>query len=235
LTCEVKNLTNSTGYTFAIVARNIVGPGAAAVTSKVTPVAAVTPAPPSEPRDLAGEGADRSIVVSWKKPTSSGTQPITEYKVVAKPGGASCTVVPNSSDRTFTCTITGLDNGSDYTLTATAKNSVGLSPKATAGPATPATVPSKVRDLVIDGVTSKGVSLSWKAPLDNGGAKVTGYRVRYQPENATSDIFTFYADVTTTSVVVKGLTKGRWFFSVRAINVAGTGAFVVTTKAAKVL
>ena len=92
---------------------------------------AKVPNPPAAPTANAGNG---QAVVSWVAPASM--TPITDYRVTASPGGASCTVLA------LTCTISGLTNGTAYTFKVQAENAAGWgSPSAASAPVTPLAPP----------------------------------------------------------------------------------------------
>jgi hypothetical protein len=76
-------------------------------------------------------GGDASIAVTWQASQSDGGSAITGYTATATPGGATCSTV------SLTCTITGLTNGTTYTVAVTATNAAGASSPASAGPVTP--------------------------------------------------------------------------------------------------
>ena len=65
--------------------------------------------------------ASGTAVVVWTAPMSSGGKPISLYTVTSSPGGITAT-----TNGTF-ATVTGLTNGTPYTFTVTATNSVGTS------------------------------------------------------------------------------------------------------------
>jgi hypothetical protein len=70
------------------------------------------------------------------------------------------------------------------------------------------------------------VSLSWTAPLRNGGASITDYAVQYSSDNGNT--WTTFSDGTSssTSATVTGLTNATAYkFRVAAINSAGTGQY----------
>jgi hypothetical protein len=78
-------------------------------------------------------GSDASVAVSWTAPTSDGGAPITAYTVTASPGGATC-----STSGALSCTVTGLTNGTAYTFTVRATNSIGTGPASSpSAPVTP--------------------------------------------------------------------------------------------------
>ena len=60
------------------------------------------------------------IDVAWAAPQSDGGAAITGYTATALPGGATCTTTTATK-----CTIANLENGTAYTVTVTATNSIG--------------------------------------------------------------------------------------------------------------
>jgi hypothetical protein len=59
-----------------------------------------------------------AATVSWQAPADPGSAPVTSYRVVATPGGGTCFTTTTS------CTVDGLEPGTAYTFTVTARNSV---------------------------------------------------------------------------------------------------------------
>lgn len=96
--------------------------GARQVSFSPPPTPTPTPVyPPSAPREVTAEPGDASATVSWQAPASSGSFPVTNYLVVAEPGGATCLVAaPETS-----CEISGLRNGQSYSFTVQALNGAG--------------------------------------------------------------------------------------------------------------
>ncbi len=205
-------LANGTPYTFTVSAGNPAGRGPESLPSE-----AVVPSPadaPMEPAALLTVPLDRRIDVQWVAPSDGGA-PITGYRVTAEPGGHSMNV---AADTTVTA-LTGLTNGTAYTVRVVALNAAGTSsaaertgvqPAAARPPAVPTDLRAAVRG-------TGAVEVRWNAPVDTGTSAVTGYTVTATPGGQT-------VSVTGTTATVSGLDPAvRYQFTVAARNSAGTG------------
>jgi hypothetical protein len=85
-----------------------------------------SPIPPSEARDVTATPGDRSAVVSWLPPISSGSFRVTTYEVVMNGSDPVC-LVPASTDDTQSCSVEDLINGEEYTFTVRALSGAGWS------------------------------------------------------------------------------------------------------------
>lgn len=119
-------------------------------------------------------------------------------------------------------TISGLTNGTSYSVVIRGVNDVGDGSASNAVTATPASPPSEPRTVITTGGNASAV-VSWLAPSDNGGATVTGYTATAYNAAASGSVVSSCSTVLTTCTIT-GLTNGTaYYVSVAAINAAGTG------------
>lgn len=182
---------------------------AASAVSVAPAVAAAPPGPPTAAAATAGNG---QAAVTWKAPADDGGESITGYTVTSTPGTLTCTTA------SLGCSVSGLTNGTSYTFTVTATNSVGPGPASTpTAPVTPRTVPGAPTG-VTGAAGNARVVVSWRQPATTGGDSITLYEATANPGGATC------RSRTTLSCTVTGLTNGQTYtFTVTAANGAGTG------------
>ena len=169
----VGGLSNGTPYRFTVTAANVAGTGpasaySAVVTPRTTPDAAtIGTATP----------AATSVKVTFTRPASTGGVALTGYLVRAYVGGVLAKTLAVSPTAT-TATVSGLVNGTAYTVTVAAKNVAGEGPaSAASNEVTPTAKPGVVR--TVKAVAGSGsASVTWLAPLSDGGSAITGYTVR---------------------------------------------------------
>jgi len=195
-------LTNGTKYAFEVRAVNSRGNGSA-----IEVITSPKPAPTTV-RNLNALENDQSVDISWDAPTS-GT--FTGYWVSLD--GTNWTNVGMNTSYTFT----GLDNGMEYTIYVCAVNVGAQSPNATVK-ATPATTPDVPQSLSVT-VSDGDVTLTWNAPLDDGGSAITKYQVSLDGQPWID------VDAADTEYLFAGLDNGTEYeFAVRAVNAKGEGA-----------
>ena len=166
--------------------------------------------PPGPPTNVTAQPWNQAAFVSWAAPFATGGAVITGYTATASSGGASCTTT------SLSCVIPGLANGVTYTVVVRATNVNGAGPGSSPPvPVTPRTVPTAPSVTSI--VPGPGeVTVTWAAPLDDGGAAITSYTVS-APGAATVTV-----DGSARSVTVTGLANGAsYYFQVIATNAAG--------------
>jgi len=181
----------------------------------------VTAAPPDPPTSVHGTPANGAVKVAWTAPAFTGGLPITGYTVRASPGAATC------ATSVLTCTVPGLANGHPYTFRVTAHTASLTSVSSAPSPAiVPRTVPGTPR--APTAVPLNGAaSLTWVAPISNGGSAIITYAVVASPGGRACT-----AAGSVLHCTVTGLTNGvSYRFSVKAVNAAGSGAASPLTSA----
>jgi hypothetical protein len=224
----VTGLTNGTGYTFQVAARNAVNLGpASAPTAAVTPVAA-----PDAPTISVAVAGDGWASVSWTPPRNTGGAPIQGYLVRTYLAGSASVVGEQTVGADVTRhTVSGLVNGTAYQFEVRAANGVGEGPSTgrsntvtpvAAGTASAGTVP----DAPTVGRPARGnasVSVTWAPPATTGGGPVTEYRVEVFRSGVL--VMTVAAPATSRTARVTGLRNGTAYtFRVVALNVHGASA-----------
>ena len=202
----VTGLTNGTAYTFTVTAKNVMGTsGESSVSNAVTPATV-----PGAPTNVAANAGNGQATVTFEAPISDGGSTITEYTVTSNPGSHTQTGASSP------ITVTGLTNGTAYTFTVTASNSVGPSGASLASSViTPmATVPGVPTNVTANAGNGQA-TVTFEAPISDGGYSITGYTVTSNDgliQNGASS-----------PITVTGLTNGTAYtFKVTATNALGT-------------
>lgn len=160
-------------------------------------------------------GGDGTATFRWQPPATNG-KPITGYSVVVTPG----VTVPSSctSAGAVSCTLTGLTNGTAYTITVAAENMRGRGTASVpSDPITPYGTPGQpvVTATVSSPWAPSGViQASWAKVNAAGGSTTYYWSVSNGQSGTTSG---------TTTPQITGLEAGPYTFTVYAKNSAATG------------
>ena len=174
-------LTNGTGYTLTVKAKNALGYSQATSFSLATPVSV-----PSAPAQPSVSGSSDSVTATWTAPATGGSA-ITGYKLYLLNSGVASASDLTVDSGTLTKTFSGLSDGS-YTVQGIAANSIGDSPR------------SNQSNAVALG-SSLSQSITFNAPADKtlpGSFTLTA--------TATSGLAVSFASTTSATCTVSGST-----------------------------
>lgn len=102
-------------------------PGTSSQGAPVIEVTYAPPVAPESPRDISADAADSGAAVTWSSPRYSGySGDIDEYRITARnPDG---TIAVQATSQSTSVDLTGLSNGTTYTIEVSAKTAHGESP-----------------------------------------------------------------------------------------------------------
>ena len=219
-------LTNGTTYSYRVRANNSIGSGAASIVATTTPFTT-----PGAPRNVASFVGDKEVVLSWSAPSNTGGSAITGYVVQQSTNGTTWTTVDTPS--VASTVISGLTNGTNYSFRVFAVNAAvtnvnniatsgaTASTVVTAMPKTTASAPRALTPVAGD----RQITLTWTAPVDNGGVALTGYAVQRSADGGRTWTNALTTGPSTVTATITGLSNGvAYVFRVAATNSAGTGA-----------
>jgi hypothetical protein len=201
------SLSNGVNHAIYVRAINLGGPG------EPTLVYGKPRTTPGQVTGLSASPASRSVRLTWNAPDFDGGAPITSYTAVGRVNGQTDSFVCTST--TTSCVLTGLSNGTTYSIKVYAENLVGAGPTRSVS-ATPVGRPEPPQSVVaLPG--DRQVTVSWQ-PGTNGGSPITGYTATANPSGQTC---TTSGQLT---CQISNLTNGSSYsISVASRNVYGLG------------
>lgn len=178
---------------------------------------------PDVPLSPIAASGNAEAVISFTPPVFDGGSAITSYTATSNPEGIT------GSSLTSPVTVTGLTNGTEYTFTVVATNIIGTSmassPSNFVIPVTIPDAPTGVTAIAGD----KKVTLSWIAPLNNGGTDIVDYIIEYKL--SADSIWSIFSKPISplTTIIVTGLTNNLSYdFRVSAVNIVGQSLVDIT-------
>jgi len=207
----VTGLTNGVAYRFYVVATNANGTSSLSSTFAGPFTPATIPDPPTNVTAIRGNA---QAIVQFAPPLNNGGDAVIDYTATATDGTNTYTSPAGASSP---LTITGLTNGTIYTVTVRARNSKGSSiPSDVSNTVTPATVPESPTMVSATAGNSQAV-VSFLAPANNGSG-ITSYTVTSSPGGLT-------ATGGGSPMTILGLSNGTSYtFTVIATNGIGNSA-----------
>lgn len=215
-------LTNGTAYTFTVYATNSNGNSALSAAS-----AAVTPAgTAAAPTALVATHGDASASIAFTAGATGGGT-ISNYKY-STDGGSSFTAF-SPAQTTSPVSITGLTNGTTYSVALRAVTQVGDGTASSTVSVTPSTIPGAPTS-VSGSHGNTSVALTWSAPANDGGDTIDFYKAAYSSDGTNYTVFG--STFPSTSGTVTGLTNGTAYtFKVSAHNANGDSVYSTASTA----
>lgn len=187
--------------------------------------AADRPGAPTGLRAVA-QGPSR-IRLDWTAPRYTGGAPLTGYRVeVSENAGRSWSVLV-AITRSTTHVHTGLPARSTRHYRVSAINQAGTGrPSGVARATTESTVPGRPLALSATAAGASRIDLSWNAPADDGGERLTGYRIEVSRDRGSTWRLLVSTSSPSTTYTHQNLEPATTYhYRVAAINRAGVGPF----------
>ncbi|CAJ2377192.1 MAG: hypothetical protein IBGAMO2_50011 [Arenicellales bacterium IbO2] len=224
----ITGLNNGATYDVQVAAKNIAGFGEYGESAQATPRDA-----PGAPKDLAVMPDMGELHITWEAPDSDNGAPVLSYRLRWNLADASDFAAEDMhvvSGDARAHTVTALENGQEYQIEITAGNAAGLGkPAVTQG--TPRTVPGLPRDVAVAPYNQE-LHVTWQAPVENGGAEVRGYSVRWKIAGSAESAHTEAEVTSPTMYTIPGLVNGMTYeVQVAAKNEAGAGEYSAAARA----
>ena len=217
VTFTLSSLTGNTDYDVRASLDSSFDSGVVTATFKTSPTA------PGQTRAVSVNfTADGQVSIIWQEPLDDGGSALTGYKVQWKSGAQSFGGDPLREGITGVTpprsyVITGLTNGTEYTVRVIAVNAVGDGPPSDEATGTPARQPDVPSNVQASG--NAELTVTWDAPND-GGSAITGYTVQWK-SGIEGYSTSRQAIVTTTSHTIPTLNNGTTY----TVRVKATNAF----------
>ena len=215
---------------YRVAAINEAGVGPWSNVASATTDATVPGAPTGLRVAPGGAGGTDRLLLRWTPPASDGGSPVTGYRIETSLNGASgwTVLVASTGSTATTHAHTGLAPGTTrhYRVAAINDRGRGVYSNVARG-ATNAARPGQPRSPRARAAGPTSITLTWEVPASDGGAPVTGYRIRARGPNDGAWI-TVRANTGTeaTAFTHTGLDPAtRYRYQVAAINRVGAGAW----------
>ena len=226
----ITNLTNGTEYTVRLLAVNKTYPNDPSNdpgdgTNEDTETPRTKPKPPTGVN--ISEYGDGYLKVAWTAPEDNGGSALVSFKVQWKYGTKTFqdaatdsreqTVTADSGTTAYETTISGLDNGTKYTVQVLAvsgnRASDNTSDPSNTASGAPSTTPDAPKSVTITNESDRTLTVEWEEP-DNGGTDITNYKVQWRERddvNAEWKSPALELDAIARKYVIRELTNGVWY------------------------
>ena len=213
---------------YRVSAINDAGRGDPSNVAHATTDATVPNAPTGLGAVPSGLGGSTRLLLTWTRPSSDGGSPVTGYRIEASPNGVTEWTVLVATTRSTGTSYThiGLAPGTTRYYRVAAINAEGAGEYSNvASGTTNVARPGQPQGLRARADGPRSITVTWSPPLDDGGAAVTGYRIRTRSPHDSGWITirtnTGSAATAFQHTNLQPLTAYR--YQVAAINSAGAG------------
>jgi large repetitive protein len=214
----VTGLTAGTTYVFRVAAVNAVGQGAWSNTSTYTLIGT-----PTTPTLLTATPGNSSVSLTWTASTAVGGS-VTSYNIVVFEASTDNYVKDvNSMGSGLSGTVTGLTNGTTYTIKVRAAAGSAMSAYSNAIDVTVEAPPSAPSAPVLnDPFEMGGLLLDWELPSYEGTAPITDYVIQYSLYGSSSWVTVSDGTSTARDIWLWDLMEAEMYqFRVAAVNSVG--------------
>jgi uncharacterized protein YjbI with pentapeptide repeats len=178
---------------------------------------------PSAPTSISVTRGNASLSVHWDVPTSNGGSAISGYALTATAVSSSGTLTRFTrtvTGSTYSALISGLKNGTSYSVRMTATNAVGLSDQSAAVTGVPSTIspaaPAAPSISAVSTATPGTLSISYRSGSANG-SNILWYS--FSIDGGAS-----WRQTNANPIAIQNLANGTsYIFKLRAGNYIGTG------------
>jgi len=169
---------------------------------------------PGAPTGLTITPLDGALRVDWAPPADDGGTEVTGYTVITRQGGGTVGSPVLVGPNTLTAEVTGLNDGTAYTVVVTATNALGTGPEATATGTPRAPVGPSAPTAVVVTPGNAAATITWQPPGDSGDTALasTTVEIHDATDGALAGSVTVQAPVATATVT--GLTTGDSYYAV---------------------
>ena len=214
---------------YRVAAINRAGRGPWSNVASATTDATVPGAPTGLRVAPGGAGGTDRLLLSWTPPASDGGSEVTGYRIEVSPNGVSgwTILVAGTGNAATTFSHTGLAPGTTRHYRVAALNGRGRGAYSNvARGVTNAARPGQPRNPRARAAGPTSITLTWERPASDGGAAVTGYRIRAHGPTGTWITIRPNTGSAATSFTHTGLEPAtRHRYQVAAINRVGAGAW----------
>jgi predicted RNA-binding protein with TRAM domain len=156
-----------------------------------------------------------SVTVMWKAAKDTGGSKVASYVTAITPNTIAYTVTSGKA------VIANLAPGTRFTFSVSSVNAVGASMPTTVSTGT-ATAPGVVSALGYATKDAKTLLVTWALPADDGGSKITGYRIRTSIDGAKT--WTAWSSVSKSPLTASRPAPGATLqVEISAVNLYGIG------------